>query len=186
MTTIVLGKDDFPREMELRGKSELTFVAPKGWSGTLDLRVDLVQSGAELDLAAMYLADEGDEQHFKVLVRHLVPGCRSHQDLRGVISGKASFEGLIHVAKGAGQTEAYQENHTILLSDKASVDTSPQLEIYADDVKCSHGATSGKLDEEAFFYMRSRGIPEAKARELQILSFLSPVLSRIEEGQKYL
>ena len=86
-----------------------------------------------------------------------------------------SFDGRIIVAPDAQQTEAYQENHNILLSDDAHVETTPQLEIYADDVKCSHGATVGRLDEDAQFYMRSRGIPEKEARVLQMLSFLSPV-----------
>ena len=90
------------------------------------------------------------------------------------------FDGLIHVAPDAQKTEAYQENHSILLSGEAQVQTSPQLEIYADDVVCSHGATIGSLSEDELFYMRSRGIPEAEARQMQIQSFLSPVLSRLE------
>ena len=185
--TVILGKDEAPGRIELREKLELTLVAPKGWSGELSLDVDLVQEGAALDVACMYLAAPGDVQDFRINVRHLAPGCTSRQNFRGVIGGKVSFDGLIHVAKGAQRTEAYQENHTVLLERAASVDTRPQLEIYADDVKCSHGATSGRLDEEALFYMRSRGIAEADARRLQIISFLSPVLERLgEDGLKYL
>ena len=85
------------------------------------------------------------------------------------------------MAPGAQQTEAYQENHNILLSEGARVETLPSLEIYADDVKCSHGATVGQLDADALFYMRSRGISEAEAKRLQMLSFLSPV---IPEGRE--
>ena len=85
------------------------------------------------------------------------------------------------MAQDAQKTEAYQENHSILLSDAARVDTKPQLEIYADDVKCSHGATVGRLNEEEQFYMRSRGIPEDEAKVLQQLSFLSPVLEHIAD-----
>ena len=76
---------------------------------------------------------------------------------------------------GAGQTQAYQEDHNLLLSDEARIETLPQLEIYADDVQCSHGATVGRLNEDEQFYMRSRGIPEAEAKVLQILSFAAPV-----------
>ena len=91
------------------------------------------------------------------------------------------FYGRIVVAHDAQKTEAYQADHNILLTDTAKVTTRPQLEIYADDVKCSHGATVGKLDEDAQFYMRSRGIPEAEARFLQMVSFLSPVLAMIPD-----
>jgi Fe-S cluster assembly protein SufD len=79
------------------------------------------------------------------------------------------------VAPDAQQTEAYQENHNIVLSEGARVETTPQLEIYADDVKCSHGATTGRLDEDALFYMRTRGVPEAEAKVLQMISFLAAV-----------
>ena len=91
------------------------------------------------------------------------------------------FDGIIVVAPDAQQTEAFQENHNIVLTDEAAVQTKPQLEIYADDVKCSHGATVGRLNEDELFYMRSRGVPEAEARALQMLSFLSPV---IPEGRE--
>jgi Fe-S cluster assembly protein SufD len=90
------------------------------------------------------------------------------------------FYGKIIVAKDAQRTEAYQENHNLLLSDGAKVDTKPQLEIYADDVKCSHGATIGRLNEEEQFYMRSRGITLEDAKVLQMISFIAPVLENIE------
>ena len=94
------------------------------------------------------------------------------------------FYGKIVVAQDAQKTEAYQENHNILLSDDARVNTKPQLEIYADDVKCSHGATVGRLNEEEQFYMRSRGIPEQEARALQMISFLAPVLESVMDSQQ--
>jgi len=95
-----------------------------------------------------------------------------------------TFEGRIIVAPDAQKTEAYQENHNIVLSDAAHVETTPQLEIYADDVKCSHGATTGRLDEEALFYMRTRGVPEQEAKVLQIISFLSPVTAALDEDRR--
>ena len=89
------------------------------------------------------------------------------------------------MAQDAQRTEAYQENHNILLSDGAKVDTKPQLEIYADDVKCSHGATIGRLNEEEQFYMRSRGITLEDAKVLQMISFIAPVLENIpDESQR--
>ena len=91
------------------------------------------------------------------------------------------FYGKIIVAKDAQRTEAYQENHNILLTDGAKVDTKPQLEIYADDVKCSHGATIGRLNEEEQFYMRSRGITLEDAKVLQMISFIAPVLENIKD-----
>jgi Fe-S cluster assembly protein SufD len=97
---------------------------------------------------------------------------------------RVDFYGKIIVAPDAQRTEAYQENHNLLLSDGAKVDTKPQLEIYADDVKCSHGATVGRLNEEEQFYMRSRGISLEDAKVLQMISFISPVLENIPEDTR--
>lgn len=94
------------------------------------------------------------------------------------------FYGKIIVAQDAQRTEAYQENHNILLTDGAKVDTKPQLEIYADDVKCSHGATIGRLNEEEQFYMRSRGISLEDAKVLQMISFIAPVLEYVQEADR--
>ena len=158
-------------------KLALTFVVLPGESRDIDVAIDLVGEGAEADLTGLYLSGGQERVNFRILVHHRAPGCVSHQRFNGIAGGAArvSFEGRIVVAPDAQQTEAYQENHNILLSDTAHVETTPQLEIYADDVKCSHGATIGRLDEEAQFYMRTRGIPEREARVLQMLSFLSPV-----------
>ena len=120
-------------------------------------------------------------------MHHEVPHCNSRQLFKGIAGGKSrvDFYGKIIVAQDAQKTEAYQENHNILLSDDARVDTKPQLEIYADDVKCSHGATIGRLNEEEQFYMRSRGITLEDARVLQMISFLAPVLEAIpDEAQR--
>ena len=158
-------------------KLSLTFVVLPGESRDVDVAVDLVGEGAEVDLKGLYLC-AGDEQvNFRILMHHRAGGCVSRQLFNGIAGGSArvTFEGRIVVAPDAQKTEAYQENHNIVLTDSAHVETTPQLEIYADDVKCSHGATVGRLDEEALFYMRTRGVPERDARVLQMLSFLSPV-----------
>ena len=139
--------------------------------------------GAELALAGLYLCRSDETLKLNVTVRHESGGAVSRQLFKGVAGGSAdvSFGGLVYVAEGARGTKALQENHNILLSTQARVESRPQLEIYNDDVECSHGATSGALDADALFYMRSRGIPEPEARRLEIVSFLAPVLERLPE-----
>lgn len=164
---------------------DLDFVVLPGESRDIDLRIDLIGPGAEVHLRGLYLCNADERVNFRILVHHRAPGCRSTQLFNGLAGGSAQvgFRGVIVVAPDAQQTEAYQENHNILLSDDARVETLPQLEIYADDVKCSHGATIGRLDEAALFYMRSRGIPEQEARALQALSFLSGVIPSGRESE---
>ena len=166
-------------------KLELSFVVLPGESRDIDVTVDLVGEGAEVSLKGLYLCGGDERVNFRILMHHRAPGCVSHQLFNGIAGGSArvTFDGRIIVAPDAQKTEAYQENHNIVLSDDAHVETKPQLEIYADDVKCSHGATIGRLDEDAQFYMRSRGIPEKEARTLQMLSFLSPVTPEGREDE---
>ena len=115
------------------------------------------------------------------LVDHAVPNCNSNELYKGIIDGKAQgvFNGKIFVRKDAQKTNAYQSNKNILLSDEASMNTKPQLEIFADDVKCSHGTTTGQLDEEALFYLRSRGIGEENARAFLNIAFAGDVIQKI-------
>ena len=157
---------------------ELQFVVLPGESREIEVSIDLEGPGAEAHIKGLYLCGADEKVRFRVLMHHRAPGCRSTQLFNGIAGGKADvrFDGTIVVAPDAQQTEAYQENHNIVLTPEAKVETKPQLEIYADDVKCSHGATVGQLNEDELFYMRSRGIPEAEARTLQMLSFLSPVI----------
>ncbi len=163
----------------------LEFVVLPGESRDIHLTVDLVAPGAEAHIKALYLSRAGEKVNFHILMHHRAPGCRSTQLIKGIAGGEArvTFGGTIVVAPDAQQTEAYQENHNIVLSEQARVDTCPQLEIYADDVKCSHGATVGALNPDELFYMRSRGIPEQEARTLQMLSFLSPVIPEGREAE---
>jgi Fe-S cluster assembly protein SufD len=163
----------------------LEFVVLPGESRDIHLTVDLVAPGAEAHIKALYLSKADEKVNFHILMHHRAPGCRSTQLIKGIAGGEArvTFGGTIVVAPDAQQTEAYQENHNIVLSEQARVDTCPQLEIYADDVKCSHGATVGALNPDELFYMRSRGIPEQEARTLQMLSFLSPVIPEGREAE---
>ena len=169
-------------------KLNLEYVVLPGESRDIDLRIDLIGPGAQAHVKALYLCKADEKVIFRILMHHRAPGCHSTQQVKGIAGGSAQvhFDGTIVVAPDAQQTEAFQENHNIVLTDEARVETNPQLEIYADDVKCSHGATVGQLNPDELFYMRSRGIPEAEARTLQMLSFLSPVIpaGREEEVEK--
>ena len=113
---------------------------------------------------------------------HAQPQTRSREFYKGVLDGKAAgvFNGKIIVRPGAQKTDAIQSNKNLLLSAEASINTKPQLEIYADDVRCTHGATVGQLDEEAVFYLRTRGIPRDTARELLTFAFAADVLGRMK------
>ncbi|MEK9613502.1 MAG: Fe-S cluster assembly protein SufD [Flavobacteriaceae bacterium] len=125
-----------------------------------------------------------DSQHVdhSTLVHHAQPNCESHQDYKGIYGERSEgvFNGKILVDKVAQKTNAFQQNNNILLDDKATVNTKPQLEIFADDVKCSHGCTVGQLDDEALFYLRSRGIPKKEAKALMTYAFANNVLESVQ------
>ena len=154
-----------------------------GVSCDLHMNIELKGEGAEANVYGAYVCGADERVNVSVDMHHDVPHCNSRQLFKGIAGGssKVDFYGKIIVAKDAQRTEAYQENHNILLSDAAKVDTKPQLEIYADDVKCSHGATIGRLNEEEQFYMRSRGISLEDAKVLQMISFIAPVLENIPD-----
>ena len=126
----------------------------------------------------------GEKQHVDhyTLVQHATPNCESHQDYKGIFSDRATgvFNGKIFVEKEAQKTNAFQKSNNILLSDKANINAKPQLEIFADDVKCSHGCTIGQLDETAMFYMQSRGIPKKEAKALLMYAFSNAVIESIK------
>lgn len=126
----------------------------------------------------------GEKQHVDhhTLVNHACPNCESHQDYKGIYSDRSTgvFNGKIIVEKEAQKTNAFQQNNNILLDDKATINTKPQLEIFADDVKCSHGCTIGQLDEDAMFYLRSRGIPTKEAKALLMYAFANNVLESVK------
>ncbi len=183
----ILAAGSFVRKIILKDNAyaDMIVLALPGADVSLDFRIELAGYGAGCSLCGLYLCPDHENVRINVELDHKVPHCVSDQLFKGIVSGtaRAGFYGRIVVDRDAQKTEAYQANHSLLLSDNARVDTMPQLEIYADDVKCSHGATIGKLDEQEQFYMRSRGIPEKEAKVLQMLSFLSPVLDRLPEGE---
>lgn len=150
----------------------------------VDLNARLLGPGANSDMLGLYFGDQ--DQHFdhNTSQDHVAPNSNSDLLYKGALDGKsrAVFRGVIRVHKGAQQTDAYQTNRNLLLSDDARADSLPNLEIAADDVKCSHGATVGQLDEESLFYITSRGIPEERAERLVVLGFLGEVLMRLPLG----
>ncbi len=143
--------------------------------------VTLNGSHSNADISGLYLMDRYQHVDNQVFINHAAPECESRELFKGVLDDHASgvFNGHIKVHRDAQKTNAFQTNKNILLSDKASIDTKPFLEIYADDVKCSHGATIGQLDAEALFYIRSRGISEFNAKILLMYAFAADVINKI-------
>ncbi|MEZ7883878.1 MAG: Fe-S cluster assembly protein SufD [Bacteroidales bacterium] len=171
--------------LEEDSKFKLSVISLHGEALTNEFECNLNGENAYCELNGLYLVDGSQTISTKVNMRHNKPNCKSSQLFKGILdnSSKALFSGKIVVAKDSQKTEAYQANHNLLLSKSAKVYAQPQLEIYADDVKCSHGATSGRLDEMALFYMRSRGIGREEAKILQQLAFAYDVLEKISNEE---
>ena len=146
--------------------------------------LNFYQEGERIDSILKGVTIIGDKQHVdhNTLVHHIEPNCESHQDYKGIFDENSTgvFNGKIIVEKEAQKTNAFQANNNILISDKATINTKPQLEIFADDVKCSHGCTIGQLDDSALFYMQSRGIPKKEAKALLMYAFSNNVLSSVK------
>ena len=148
-------------------------------------RTDLVTrfSGehAECELQGLYLAGDKQLIDYHMDVRHGLPNCTSRERFRGILYGKgrAVFDGLVYVARDAQKTDAEMSNRNLILSPNAEIDTKPQLEIYADDVKCSHGTTVGQIDPEMLFYLRSRGISAALARRMLCIGFAGEIIDAL-------
>lgn len=190
MTEVIIVSDgQLIRDIEVQSgqRKDMVLLMFPGVSCDIKLDVRLTGEGAEANVYGAYVCGGDEKVKIAVDMHHDMPHCNSRQLFKGIAGGvsKVDFYGKIIVAQDAQRTEAYQENHNILLTDGAKVDTKPQLEIYADDVKCSHGATIGRLNEEEQFYMRSRGISLEDAKVLQMISFVAPVLENIpDEAQR--
>jgi Fe-S cluster assembly protein SufD len=140
---------------------------------------------AECVLNGLYLADGTQHMDHQTYVEHIAPNCPSHELYKGILDGRSHgvFNGKVYVHPEAQKTDGKQSNNNLLLSDHARVDTKPQLEIFADDVKCTHGATVGRLDETALFYLRSRGVNKSLARKLLTYAFAADVLERLPHAE---
>ena len=136
----------------------------------------------ESSINGITIIDDNQHVDHNTLIHHRKPNCNSYQDYKGIFGGKSVgvFNGRVLVEKEAQKTNAFQANNNVLISDKAAINTKPQLEIFADDVKCSHGCTVGQLDKNALFYLRSRGIAEKEATALMMYGFANKVLTSVE------
>ncbi len=159
------------------------------WSRT-EFNVDFKAEFAACHLNGLYMVGDGQTQDFHLNIRHDVANCSSTENFKGILYGKgrAIFDGLIYVAKDAQKTAAHLSNKNLMLSRQAEIDSKPQLEIYADDVKCSHGTTIGQLEPQQIFYLRSRGISEQLAKKMLCLGFAGEIINNIniECIQEYL
>lgn len=142
----------------------------------------LAGDAAEAVMNGLYMVDGKQHVDHQTRIEHVAPNCPSHELYKGILDGRSHgvFNGKVYVHPEAQKTDGKQSNNNLLLSAEARIDTKPQLEIYADDVKCTHGATVGRLDETALFYMRSRGISSSHARRLLTYAFAADVLEKIE------
>ena len=157
------------------------WMALGGQMNRLDLKVSLEGHGAHADLSGLFFADGSREQHLRTLLDHQVAHTQSDQRYRGVAAGRGrgSYDGKVVVHKNAQKTASSQSSRNLLLSPGAEINTRPQLEIHADDVKCSHGATTGTLDENMEFYLLSRGLERSAARALLTFAFIDDVLKKL-------
>ena len=166
-------------------KVNLVILVLPGVSVDLPLAVDLIGEGSDVNVSGLYLCGGDEKVQIRTEVRHRVPSCTSYQLFNGIAAGtsKVKFYGKIVVAPDAQKTEAYQTNHNLIVSSGAKAEAKPQLEIYADDVKCSHGATTGQLDTNALFYMQQRGLSLPQARQLLLAAFLEETLNGLPETE---
>jgi Fe-S cluster assembly protein SufD len=148
----------------------------------LDLRLWFDGEGAQADLSGLYLGRGSEQIDHHTVIDHAEPHCLSRESYRGIVDeqARAVFDGMINVRPGAQHTSAHQQSRNLVLSDQARVNTKPHLEIEADDVSCSHGASVGQLDAEAVFYLRSRGIAEDEARAMLAYGFVRESIDSIE------
>jgi Fe-S cluster assembly protein SufD len=145
-----------------------------------DMVIDIAEPGGRVVFDGLYLAGSGQHIDNHTRTDHRVGPAESHQEYRGILAGQARavWNGKVIVHKGADGTDAEQSNHNLLLSEKSEIDAKPELEIYADDVKCSHGTTVGQLDETALFYLRTRGIGRNSARQILTAAFAQTIVSK--------
>jgi len=150
-----------------------------------DFIIELKERGAHCDLRGVYLTDQKNHIDHHTIIEHEDEHCTSNELYKGILSGKSTavFNGRIHVHKAAQKTDAIQSNQNLLLSDDSIIHTKPELEIYADDVKCTHGATIGRLDEKGIFYLRARGIKKEEAQKMMMRAYIGEVLNGMKNSK---
>ena len=149
-----------------------------------DINIDLEGENSECDIKAALFLDNDEHQEIKTKINHLVPNCKSYQKIKNVLDseGKGIYQGKIYVKDIAQKTNAYQLSKALLLDDNSEFNSKPELEIYADDVKCSHGSTSGSVDENSIHYLMTRGLTKKEAIQLLINGFLNEIISEIKSS----
>ena len=172
-------------EMSEGSKYEAFTVTTGAGLSRNQVHADLLGENIECRLNGVNMLNGNQHGDTTITVEHQAPNCTSYQNYRSVITdkGQGVFQGKVHVHQIAQKTDGYQMSNTLLLSPQATMNTKPELEIYADDVKCSHGTTAGRLEEDALFYLRSRGIPEDKARNLLIQAFVTEVIDEVSDDE---
>ncbi len=172
VTEVTLGK----------GSYDSTNINLGGAISRHDIELKFTADGGEAWVDGLYMLDGEQHSDTHSTIDHTVPNCLSHQTYKGVLNGRSRgvFNGKVFVRENAHGTDAQQQNKNLLLSNDARVDTKPQLEIFNDDVKCSHGATVGQLEDEELFYLLTRGLPEPLARNLLTYGFAEEVINKIE------
>ena len=162
-----------------------TFIFPSGFKfNKLDLEFNLEGKDSECNLESASFLNKNDHQEIKTKMNHLAPNCKSYQRVKNVLSsdGKGVYQGKIYVKDIAQKTDAYQLSKAMILSDNSEFDSKPELEIYADDVKCSHGSTSGNVDQDAIHYLMTRGLDKKESTKLLINGFLNEVIDMIKSN----
>jgi Fe-S cluster assembly protein SufD len=169
-------------ELAEDAKIKLGYVDLGGKLVRNDVHVDLAKPGASCELFGVFIAAEGQHIDNHLRIDHSAPRTVSQEAFKGIIGdrGHGVFNGKVVVHRNAQKIDATQSSDNLLLSDRGEIDTKPELEIYADDVKCSHGATVGQLDEDQLFYLRSRGVDAETARGLLTFAFANDILKRID------
>lgn len=150
-----------------------------------DYNIELEETGANCDLNGLYYAANKEHIDHHTTIEHIKNNCTSNEHYKGILGGKAVavFNGRIHVHPDAQKTDAIQNNQNLLLTDDATIHTKPELEIYADDVKCTHGATIGQLDDKAMFYLRARGLDIDSARRLLMRAYVGEIIEKISDNE---
>ncbi len=172
--------------LELMSKAQYSYNGLAGGEGKAlyrqELAIDVNGDESKVDINTLNLLKDNEITDLSVTMNHISGGSVSHQNVKSIIDDKARgvFQGKVYVAKDAQQTNANQMSRAILLSRFAEMDTKPELEIYADDVECAHGATTGQMDKQQLFYLRSRGIPEKEAKALLLQAFAEELLEKFE------
>ena len=174
LVTMKLGRDSFYESFNMNTGGKLT---------RHEIHAMLEGENIECHFNGINLLKGGQHGDTTILVEHKAPHCQSNQFYRTILDDEARgvFQGKVHVHQIAQKTDGFQMSNALLLSEKTEMDTKPELEIYADDVKCSHGSTTGQLDEEPLFYLRSRGLSESEARQLLVQAFVDEVADEITD-----